>query len=322
MIIFLVTIRGFSGDGGAAVQAQLVDPTSLVFDQAGNLFIADQGNGRVRRVDAQTGKISTVAGAKSGQPGVDGIPAIRAKLFVSFIAIDLSGNLYLVDDGTKIRRVDGKTGIITTVAGNGCHPDFPDCSSDGEGVPATQVSLSITGMAVDAQGNLFVATQGVSLETMSRLNRIRRVDVSTGLITTVAGMPQTGSNGDGGPAAQASFVNPGSLSIDRDGNLLLSDGNAVRIIKGIAKVAPSQSELKITNASFADRTLTIDGTGFTPNDLDVVINDRSVRKFITRSSPAQISLTKSEKKLNLKPGENQITVRAGGRTSNVYIMNR
>ncbi|HNC43720.1 MAG TPA: IPT/TIG domain-containing protein, partial [Acidobacteriota bacterium] len=73
---------------------------------------------------------------------------------------------------------------------------------------------------------------------------------------------------------------------------------------------------------FADRTLTIDGTGFTQNDLDVVINDRSVRKFITRSTSTQILLTKSEKKLNLKPGENQITVRAGGRTSNVYLLSR
>ena len=111
-------------------------------------------------------------------------------------------------------------------------------------------------------------------------------------------------------------------SIDEDGNLLLSDDNAVRIIKGIAKVTPSESELKITNALFADRTLTIDGTGFTQNDLDVVINDRSVRKFITRSTSTQILLTKSEKKLNLKPGENQITVRAGGRTSNVYLLSR
>lgn len=315
-------IGGFSGDGGAAVQAQVLLPSSLVFDQAGNLFIADQGNGRVRRVDAQTRIISTIAGAKSGQAGVDGIPAIRAKLFVSFIATDPSGNLYLVDDGTKIRRVDGKTGIITTVAGTGCNPDFSDCPSDGEGVPATQVSLSITGIAMDAQGNLFVATQETSVETMSRLNRIRRVDASTGLITTVAGMPKAGSNGDGGPAAQASFVNPGSLSIDKDGNLLLSDDNAVRIIKGIAKVTPSESELKITTTSFVDRTLTIDGTGFTPNNLDVVINDRSVRKFITRSTSTQISLTKSEKKLNLKPGENRIMVKAGGRTSNVYIMNR
>ncbi|HNB71518.1 MAG TPA: IPT/TIG domain-containing protein, partial [Acidobacteriota bacterium] len=314
-------VRGFSGDGGAAVQAQLLVPTSLAFDQAGNLFIADTGNGRVRRVDAQTGKISTIAGAKSGQLGVDGIPATRAKLFVSSIAVDLSGNLYLVDGNTRIRRVDGQTGIITTVAGNGCNPDFSDCPSDSDGVPATQVSLSINGVAVDAQGNLFVATRGFSPET-GLLNRIRRVDASTGLITTVAGMPQTGSNGDGGPAAQASFVNPGSLSIDEDGNLLLSDDNAVRIIKGIAKVTPSESELKITNALFADRTLTIDGTGFTQNDLDVVINDRSVRKFITRSTSTQILLTKSEKKLNLKPGENQITVRAGGRTSNVYLLSR
>lgn len=313
-------IRGFSGDGGAAVQAQLFAPTSLAFDQAGNLFIADQGNGRVRRVDAQTGKISTVAGAKSGKFGVDGIPAIRAKLFVNRVAVDLSGNLFL-GEVTKIRRVDGKTGIITTVAGNGCNPDFSGCPSDGEGVPATQVSLSINGIAVDAQGNLFVATRGFSPET-GQLNRIRRVDASTGLITTVAGMPQTGSNGDGGPAAQASLVNPGSLSIDKDGNLLLSDDNAVRIIKGIAKVTPSESELKITNASFADGTLTIDGTGFTPNDLDVVINDRSVRKFIIRSTSIQISLTKSEKKLNLKPGENRIVVRAGGRTSDVYLLNR
>lgn len=311
---------GFSGDGGAAVQAQLLYPTSLAFDQAGNLFIADTGNGRVRRVDAQTGIISTVAGAKSGQSGVDGIPAIRAKLVVNSVAVDLSGNLYLVDGNTKVRRVDGKTGIITTVAGNGCIPDSFDCSSDGEGVPATQVSLLINGIAVDAQGNLFVATRGFS--TMSPLNRIRRVDASTGLITTVAGMPQTGSNGDGGPAAQASLVNPGSLSIDKDGNLLLSDDNAVRIIKGIAKVTPSESEPKITNASFADGTLTIDGTGFTPNDLDVVVNDRSVRKFIIRSTSTQISLTKSEKKLNLKPGENRIAVRAGGRTSDVYSLSR
>ena len=118
-------ILGFSGDGGPATSAQLWNPSGVAVDSAGNLFLADGLNHRIRRVDAATGVITTVAGSgPSGGPGAfsgDGGPATSARLNVpSAVAVDSTGNLFLADrNNHRIRRVDAATGIITTVAGDG-----------------------------------------------------------------------------------------------------------------------------------------------------------------------------------------------------------
>ena len=202
--------RGFSGDGGPAADALLGGVFGLAVDSAGNLFIADVENRRVRRVGTD-GVITTVAG--SGEPGVggDGGPAIEAQLgFVSGLAVDDSGNLYIADlEHHRVRRVDA-AGIISTVAGDGRG------GYNGEDIPATEAHLlHPRGLAVDRSGNLYIAD--------AQNHRIRRVD-SMGMIATVVGIGDWGFEGEGGPALEAFLRQPSVVAVDALDNLYISDG--------------------------------------------------------------------------------------------------
>jgi sugar lactone lactonase YvrE len=208
--------RGAGGDGGPAKSASLNSPEDIALDPAGNLFIVDSGNNRVRRVDATTGIITTVAGRADGFNG-DGGPATSASLSSpGGIAVDEAGNLFIADTGnSRVRRVDAATGIITTVAGNG------KFSFGGDGGRATSASLnSPEDVAVDAAGNLFI------VDTFN--SRIRRVDTN-GNITTVAGNGRSGPLGDGGPAINASLILPDGIVVDRMGNLFVVDTENNRV---------------------------------------------------------------------------------------------
>ena len=218
--------RGYSGDGGPATQATLDSPWGLALDSGNNLFVADMNNHRVRRVDAASGIIATVAGDGSTTFGGDGGPATGASLSnPNGVTADIQGNVFLADrENQRVRRVDGSTGIITTVAGNG------QAGFSGDGQTATNASLNLltgtrtstpTGLAIDAIGNLFIA------DTFN--HRIRRVDAGTGFITTVAGNGQQGFGGDGGPATSASLNFPAGLAVDSAGNLFIADSNNFRI---------------------------------------------------------------------------------------------
>jgi len=204
-------LRGFSGDGGPATSASLNRPTSVAADAAGNLYITDRGNGRVRAV-SRSGTITTVAGGGSASPG-DGGPATSASLaFPAGVAVDAAGNLYIAEEWGRVRKV-APPGIITTVAGSiSAYP--------GDGVPATSVSLSYpSGVALDAAGNLYIAEN----------NRIRKVS-PLGIISTVAGSGTYGFGGDGGPATSALLqCYPGSLTVDAAGNLYIADAGNNRI---------------------------------------------------------------------------------------------
>jgi sugar lactone lactonase YvrE len=163
-------VLGYSGDGGTAVKAQLDQPQGFAFDRAGNLYISDSANNRVRRIDAR-GVITTVAGnGRHGYSG-DGGPATRAKLSDPYgLALDTGGNLYVAepDDGV-VRRIDTK-GVITTVAGTG------RLGFSGDGGPATKAKLdSPFGLVFDSAGNLYIADNGNG--------RIRKID-KRGVITT------------------------------------------------------------------------------------------------------------------------------------------
>jgi sugar lactone lactonase YvrE len=154
-------VAAFSGDGGPATAASLV-PGGIAFDGSGNLFIADSGISNIRRVDAGTGIITSVAGTATPGFSGDGGPATAASLRnPSGIAIDGSGNLFISDHfNHRIRRVDGSTGIITTVAGNGT------AAFSGDGGPATAASLNQPdGLAFDGSGNLFIAMMPVLAST-------------------------------------------------------------------------------------------------------------------------------------------------------------
>ncbi len=211
----------FEGDGGPALQAAFWFPRSATKDRFGNIFVADTGNARIRRIDAQTGIVTTVAGKGYPNGAVestgDGGPALDAILAVpSDVKVDQAGNIYIAE-GARIRKVtlDGK---IDTIAGNG------ENGYSGDGGPAREAKIrGGPTIALDRDGNLLIAD--------SESHRIRKVAAATGMITTIAGNGLGGYSGDGGPAGSAQLRYPYSLTPDRDGNLYIADSGNNRIRK-------------------------------------------------------------------------------------------
>ena len=208
-------VTGYSGDGGSAIDAELNDPNGVALDSAGNLYIAEFLNERVRKVGTN-GTITTVAGTGVAGFSGDGGPATMASLNgPSRVALDQAGNLYIADsDNHRVRKVSFD-GTITTVAGNGT------ADSSGDGGPATGAAVDSPGdLALDNAGNLFITSGSFSGD--GRGNVIRKVTPG-GLITTVAGNGTAGYSGDGGPATTAALNAPEVLAIDSAGNLYIAD---------------------------------------------------------------------------------------------------
>ncbi|WP_165227133.1 MBG domain-containing protein [Aquisphaera insulae] len=203
---------GFGGEGGPATEARFYNPTSVAVDPAGNLYIADTNNHRIREVVKATGIIVTIAGTGTAGYGGDGGPATAARLSrPSSITLDAQGNVYFVDqDNNRVRKVVRATGAIVTVAGDG----LPGYGGDGGSATAARLSQP-EGLAVDVDGNLYIADQGN--------NRIRKVIKDTGIIITVAGDGTEGNSGDGGPATAAKLHGPAGLALDAAGNLFFAD---------------------------------------------------------------------------------------------------
>ena len=204
---------GFSGDGGPATSAQLTFPQAVAIDGLGNVYIADTYNYRVRRVD-QDGIITTIAGTGGVGTGGDGGDATNAQITQPLgVAVDGLGNVYIADNfDNKIRRVD-PSGVITTLAGTGA-PGYT-----GDHGPATAATIQKpSGVAVEGLNNVYIADSGN--------NCIRRVDATTGIITTVAGTGVAGAGGDMGPAITAQLSNPLGVTVDRDGTIVIADGDS------------------------------------------------------------------------------------------------
>jgi uncharacterized protein (TIGR03437 family) len=204
----------FADGGKAATAAHLVGPNNMAVDAQGNVYIAASGLSMVLKVAAGTGVISVFAGNGLTSGGGDGGLAVGASLsYPAGLAFDSSGNLYIVDVfNSNVRKVD-TNGIISTVAGDGGQGGF-----SGDGGLATQALLANPqGVAVDKSGNLYIVDRGNQ--------RIRMVNASSGIISTIAGSSTTGYSGDGGPAAQATFNLPSSIAIDASGNLYIADTN-------------------------------------------------------------------------------------------------
>ncbi|MCG6980723.1 MAG: hypothetical protein LJE88_04885 [Deltaproteobacteria bacterium] len=213
--------KGFSGDGGPATSARLRYPFSVFVDSAGNIYIMDTYNYRVRKVDAQTQIITTVVGDGSAKFLGDGGLATGASIAKSYdVAVDKEGNLYIADTHSHcIRKVDATTGIINTVVGQG-----GDAGFSGDGGLATEALLNQpTGVYVDVAGNIFVSD--------TKNDVIRKVDATTQIITTVAGNGTSGFSGDGGPAIQAQLDYPEGVWVDTSGNIYIVDTDNCRIRK-------------------------------------------------------------------------------------------
>jgi uncharacterized protein (TIGR03437 family) len=312
----------FGGDGGPATSAGLSLPGGVAVDDAGNLYIADQNNFRIRKV-TPGGVISTAAGNGGLQYSGDGGPATGAGMASPVsVATDAAGNFYFADlSSRRIRKVD-TSGIVITVAGNGT-PGF-----SGDGGPATAASiLSPKGMAVDAAGNLYFAD--------TDNNRIRKVDTN-GIITTVAGTDIPGFAGDGGPATSARLSSPRDVKVDAQGNLYIADAGNNRIRKvtvsgggsgsgpsisrvgnaagGSPLIAPN-TWVEIKGANLSTVTRQWAGSDFVNGVMPIQLNGVSVMidnkpAFIYYISPSQVNVLTSSLPMQ-GPVQVQVTTNAG-----------
>ena len=206
---------GYTGDGGPALNASL-STGGVSIDKDGNIYSADPGNYVIRKVDARTGIISTVAGNGILGYSGDGGPATQASLSYDFqTAVDDHGNLFIAEFGNNcIRKVDKATGIITTVAGTGVY----GFNGDGK---ALSTNIEPFGIAFNKNGDLI----------MSSDLRVRKLDLKTGYITTIGGTGNSGYGGDGGPAKLATWTNIWNLILDDQDNIYLTDQGNYRVRK-------------------------------------------------------------------------------------------
>jgi len=210
---------GYSGDGGPANQATLREPFMCALDQRGNLFMSEAKNHIIRRIDHDTGVITTVAGTGGAGYSGDGGPATKAQFNEPYsLTVDQKGDIYIVDRlNAAVRKIAAATGIITTVAGTG-QPGY-----SGDGGPATRAQLrEPNDCFLDGKGGLLIAD--------IQDQRVRRLDLASGIITTFAGNGEKVRTGDGMPAAQASICGARAVCMDRKGNTYIAEreGNGVR----------------------------------------------------------------------------------------------
>jgi uncharacterized protein (TIGR03437 family) len=256
---------GYGGDHGPATAALLLGPADAVADAAGNIYISDRGNSVIRMVNP-AGIITTFAGTNQLAYGGDGGPATAAQLFAPWqLALDKSGNLYIADWGNSRVRKINSSGIITTVAGGGAGPI-------GDGGPATAASIggNLLGVAVDAAGNLYITSDA----------RIRKVDATTGLISTIAGNGTPGFGGDGGLATNAMIHGANSITVDSAGNVYFSDETNLRV----RKLTPAQIV-----AEGVSNSATFKAGGISPGEIVSVYGGPGVS--LGPSTPVGLQLT-------------------------------
>ena len=213
--------EGWYGDGGPALEAACQLPYACEFDSQGNMIVCMGRQHRVRRMDARTGLISLVAGTGEGGYSGDGGPAVDAVINQPYgLAVDVNGDIYIAQRfDPAVRKIDGRTGVISTVAGTG------EFGYGGDGGPGDEAMLrEPNDLYLDGRGGLLIAD--------IQDQRIRRVDLVTGTITTFAGTGEKSRAGDGGPAAKASLMGPRAVCMDSLGNTYIAEreGNGVRRI--------------------------------------------------------------------------------------------
>jgi sugar lactone lactonase YvrE len=218
-------ILGHSGDGGRATSAMIGRSISIASDAAGNIYIADGDNNRIRRVDGFTGIITTVAGTGAAIDGGDGGPAVNAGVSrPTGIAVNAAGDLYFSSSWSRVRKVAASTGMIETVAGQ-----FVTSFGGDNGPAVDALFWDPIPSVVDRSGNIYIADYENS--------RIRMVTAKAGNVTTIAGsgacpggppflnvlVCRSGFSGDGGPAKNATLNYAAAVALDDDGNLFIAD---------------------------------------------------------------------------------------------------
>ncbi|MBC7555282.1 MAG: hypothetical protein H7257_15030, partial [Taibaiella sp.] len=270
-------VSGFSGDGGPAIVAKFDQTAGLTLDAVGNIYIADQANQRIRKINT-AGIVTTIAGTGASGGSGDGGPASNAQLNLpEDVAVDAAGNIYIADYGNaKIRKIN-TSGIISTIAGTGSF------SSTGDGGPATAAETVPYRITIDAAGNLYAAEYWY--------NKVRKINTA-GIITTFAGTGSAGFSGDGGPASAAKLQGPYGVAADRFGNIFINDQENHRIRKvsytgniyticGTGIFGHTGDGGPATNARIGDpRNVSVDDSG---NVYFADINLHNVRK-ITRGN--------------------------------------
>ncbi|MBI4850203.1 MAG: IPT/TIG domain-containing protein [Acidobacteria bacterium] len=306
-----------TGDGGLATKAGLGGVNDIAVDTQGNLIIASQNY--VRKVNATTNIITTIAGNGSKDFGKDGDMATKVAVSPGNITVDSKNNIFIAERGMIInnkvtggvvRRIDANTGTITTVAGSGKTLFSPD------GTLATNAGLgSVRSVEVDGAGNLFISATEFDPENfLGPLNAtIFKVDASTKTISTFIKGKET-YQGDGGSVANAGFVGVPILSFAPNGDLLFLDLNipsvaALRLVH-LPKTSgsPVNTTISISNAVYLKPNLSIDGQGFGTSATKVMVNGSDISSFISTNNDSKLVFTGNRKKLNVKKGANQLTV--------------
>lgn len=208
--------NGPAGNNVIATNSYITKPICVTIDKTGNLYFTESYGTKIRKVNINTGIMSTIAGDGSYGSGGDGGAATAASINAVDLAFDTFGNLYIADgNNNRIRKVTASTGVISTVAGNGI------AGYGGDSVIATSTNLNYpNGIAIDVQGNLYISDCGN--------HRIRKVNVNTGLISTIAGNGTSGYSSGNVPAISTNLNYPGGVSLDSLGNLYISDNNRIR----------------------------------------------------------------------------------------------
>ena len=248
---------GYSGDGGLADTAKLSGPTGVAVDKYGNIFIADEFNNVVRKIDT-SGIMSTVAGNGTQGFSGDSALAIHAEMWSpADVAVDTFGNLYIVDqDNNRVRKVD-TLGIMTTLAGTGV------AGFNGDTIAANTAQLNFPeGIAVDKNGDVYIADL--------YNNRVRKVDVASGIITTVAGNGIGGYSGDDSMALNAEIYNASAVAVDDSGDIYISDfyNNRIRKVRAATGIITTIAG-NGTGGYSGDDSLATNGEIFRPQGVAV-----------------------------------------------------
>lgn len=342
-------VAGFSGDRSFAKKATLKKPDGITLDKEGNLFIADRGNSRIRRVDRETKIITTVVGNPKGEnisfkEEGDLLSLSEANIEnVQSLAFGLNNSDLYLSTGTTIAKADFANNLLSIVLAQETERFYPTIATNKK----DELLIAIEARFCDdsQEASSYLAKYNFSKSEFSRVNsfstrgcivygvttdnennifisnpekyQINKVDPENGDLIPIAGIGKQGYSGDGGPASQASisyFVN--AVTVDRFGNLYFTDSvnNAVRVIKGATKPIP----IIIKNTQFQNQQLTISGKGYGNYGAKVFINGKDVSQNIVEQRNNVLNLTGTKKELGILKTNNKIQVKIGVGKSNTF----